>query len=138
VFNNSNTAYTEFIVASSADAALSHVLNYPNPFTTETEFMFEHNLPGSNLDVKVEIFTISGKLIKTIRTNVIGNTNIEDVKNCNNEFSEIGGYRVDGIMWDGRDDFGDLIGKGVYVYRVSIRSDSGLKAEKFEKLVVLK
>jgi hypothetical protein len=41
-------------------------------------------------------------------------------------------------MWDGRDDFGDLIGKGVYVYRVSIRSDSGLKAEKFEKLVVLK
>jgi flagellar hook assembly protein FlgD len=100
--------------------------------------MFEHNLPGSNLDVKVEIFTISGKLIKTIRTNVIGNTNIEDVKNCNNEFSEIGGYRVDGIMWDGRDDFGDLIGKGVYVYRVSIRSDSGLKAEKFEKLVVLK
>ncbi len=137
VLNNSNTAYTEFIVAPSAGAALSHVLNYPNPFTTQTEFMFEHNLPGMNLDVRVDIFTVSGKLIKTIHTNVIGNS-IEGSSNCNNEFSETGGYRVDGITWDGRDDFGDLIGKGVYVYRVSIRSENGLKAEKYEKLVVLK
>lgn len=138
VLNNSSTAYTEFVVANSAGAALSHVLNYPNPFTTQTEFMFEHNLPGLNLDVKIEIFTVSGKLIKTIRTNILGGGNVDGAKNCNDEFSNTGGFRVDGIYWDGRDDFGDLIGKGVYVYRVSMRAENGMKAEKYEKLVVLK
>ncbi len=138
VLNNSNTAYTEFVVANSAGAALSHVLNYPNPFTTQTEFMFEHNLPGLNLDVKIEIYTVSGKLIKTIRSNILGGGNVEGAKNCNDEFSNTGGYRVDGLYWDGRDDFGDLIGKGVYVYRVYLRAENGMKAEKYEKLVVLK
>jgi hypothetical protein len=88
--------------------------------------------------VKVEIYTVSGKLIKTIRTNILGGGNVEGAKNCNDEFSNTGGFRVDGIYWDGRDDFGDLIGKGVYVYRVYMRAENGMKAEKYEKLVVLK
>ncbi|MBC8173130.1 MAG: type IX secretion system sortase PorU, partial [Chitinophagales bacterium] len=71
VYNNSGEGYTEFVVAESADLALSHVLNYPNPFTTHTSFWFEHNRPGDMLDVKVEIFTVSGKMIKTLQQQVI-------------------------------------------------------------------
>ncbi|MEO5571445.1 MAG: type IX secretion system sortase PorU [Bacteroidia bacterium] len=121
IYNNSSEAYTEFIVASDAQIALSHVLNYPNPFTTHTTFFFEHNQPCNNLDVQVQIFTVSGKLIKTIIDHVV----------CQ-------GYRSDKIEWNGRDDFNDPIGRGVYIYRLKIKTTDGKTAEKIEKLVVLK
>jgi hypothetical protein len=121
IYNNSSEAYTEFVVAESSTLALNHVLNYPNPFTTKTSFFFEHNRPCSTLDVQVQVFTVSGKLIKTINRSVT----------CE-------GYRVDDLNWDGRDDFGDAIGRGVYVYRLKIRDSDGATAEKYEKLVVLK
>jgi hypothetical protein len=49
-----------FVVSESAKLALDHVLNYPNPFTTHTTFMFEHNRPYVPLDVQVQIYTVSG------------------------------------------------------------------------------
>ena len=70
VNNNSGKGYTEFVVASSAELALDHVLNYPNPFTDHTAFWFEHNHPNEPLTVTVQIFTVSGKLLKTIRQEV--------------------------------------------------------------------
>ena len=48
-YNNSSTASTDFVVSESAKLALDHVLNYPNPFTTHTTFMFEHNGPIPHL-----------------------------------------------------------------------------------------
>lgn len=123
VHNNSGEGYTEFVVAESSELALRQVLNYPNPFTTRTEFMFEHNRPGDMMQVMVEIFTVSGKRIKTLVQDVITD-----------------GYRIDGILWDGLDDFGDTIGRGVYVYKVSVRSlsDPSTRASAFEKLVLLR
>ncbi len=135
VYNNSNESYTEFIVASSASAALSHVLNYPNPFTSQTEFMFEHNLSTGVLYIKIEIYSVSGKLVKTIEQTIVQGSSESNL--CMGETNS-GSYRVNGIMWDGTDDFGDPIGKGVYVYRVSIKNDSGLSTDTFEKLVLLK
>ncbi len=120
VLNNSGIGYTEFLVEEKANLALSHVLNYPNPFTTNTKFMFEHNKPGVSLDLKIEIFTVSGKVIKTI------------IKNINTI-----GYRVDDIIWDGLDDYGDKIGRGVYIYRISLKDDSGKKVSQYQKLVLL-
>ncbi len=127
ISNNSGVGATEFVVSSSAEVALDHVLNYPNPFTTNTEFQFEHNVPNQPLSVQIQIFTVSGKLIKTIQEEVIAD-----------------GYRVTGISWDGLDDFGNNIGRGVYVYKVSVgvlSSDSSITTtaeSKFEKLVILK
>ena len=135
VYNNSSDDYTEFVVASSAKAALMHVLNYPNPFTTQTEFMFEHNLALGILHLKIEIYSVSGKLVKTISQDVMGGS--RDGVTCTEE-TNAGSYRVNGIFWDGNDDFGDPLGKGVYVYRVSINNDEGIKTNAFEKLVLLK
>ncbi len=120
VLNNSGVGYTEFLVEEKANLALTHVLNYPNPFTTNTKFMFEHNKPGVPLDLRIEIFTVSGKVIKTIS------------KNINTE-----GYRVNDISWDGLDDYGDKIGRGVYIYRISLKDEIGKKVSQYQKLVIL-
>ncbi len=120
VHNNSSKSYTEFIVAKSADMALSHVLNYPNPFTTKTQFYFEHNQCCQTLEVQLQIFTVSGKLVKTIT-----------------QFVAAEGNRSDPISWDGRDDYGDKIGRGVYLYKLKVKTSEGATAEKIEKLVIL-
>ncbi|MCK5079412.1 MAG: T9SS type A sorting domain-containing protein, partial [Bacteroidales bacterium] len=121
VHNNSTESYTEFVVAESAELAIDHVLNYPNPFTTSTAFYFDHNQPNTMLEVQVQIFTVSGRLIKTLDEFVITN-----------------GYRSEPMYWDGLDDFGDRIGRGVYVYKLRVRSQDGSFAEKLEKLVILR
>jgi hypothetical protein len=121
VFNNSSEAITEFVVASSAELALAHVLNYPNPFTTHTQFFFEHNRPCTTLNVQVQVFTVSGRLVKTISRQLA----------CT-------GFRSEPLPWDGRDEYGDKLGRGVYVYRLNVTTPEGEKAEKFEKLVILR
>ena len=86
-----------------------------------TEFWFNHNRPFEPLDVQVQILTITGKVVKTINQQVVTD-----------------GFLCREITWDGRDDFGDRIGKGVYVYKLTVRSSlTGSKAEKYEKLVIL-
>jgi hypothetical protein len=121
VNNNSSESTINFEVRLSEEFALDHVLNYPNPFTTNTSFFFEHNQACNALEVQIQIFTVSGKLVKTIN---------EDV------FNEC--FRSDGIAWDGRDDFGDQLAKGVYIYNLSVTNSENKKASKIEKLVLLK
>ncbi|MEX1001202.1 MAG: type IX secretion system sortase PorU [Crocinitomicaceae bacterium] len=120
VNNNSSQATLDFVVVEDQEMGISHLLNYPNPFTTNTDFYFEHNQVCNSMDVKIEIFTVSGKLVKTILKNV--NTS---------------SFRSDGINWNGRDEYGDKLGKGVYIYRLSVETIDGKKAEKFEKLFIL-
>ena len=119
--NNSSESSLDFIVANNEDLALEHVLNYPNPFTTQTQFFFEHNQSCEFLEVRIQVFTVSGKLVKTIDRTML------------NE-----GFRSEAIAWDGLDDFGDRIGRGVYVYKVEVTNPTGQKAEAFEKLVILR
>ncbi len=121
VHNNSSEEKLDFVVAQSGEMALDHVLNYPNPFTTNTTFFFEHNQVCQTLDVQLQIYTVSGKLVKTFDETV---------------FTD--GYRIEGISWDGRDEFGDQIGRGVYIYNLSVRAPDGALAKKTEKLVILK
>ncbi|MGX7667954.1 type IX secretion system sortase PorU [Flavobacterium pedocola] len=121
VYNNFATAEIQFIVADDGGVTLSNVLNYPNPFVSYTEFWFSHNKPYEPLDVQVQVLTISGKLVKTINQSVTTE-----------------GFMSRDIKWDGRDDFGDRIGKGVYVYKLTVRSSiTGKTSEKIEKLVIL-
>jgi flagellar hook assembly protein FlgD len=73
------------------------------------------------LETQIQIFTVSGRLVRTL--NQIVNTE---------------GFRSQGIEWDGRDDFGDQLAKGVYVYNLRVNSPDGTNDEKTEKLVLLK
>jgi hypothetical protein len=119
VLNNSNEVSLDFTVANDEELQLSHVLNYPNPFTTKTQFWFEHNKPGQELQVRVQIFTLTGKVIKTLK-NTINTT----------------GNRSSELEWDGRDEYGDKIARGVYLYRLTVSAPGKLKREKVEKLVI--
>ena len=121
VYNNIITAEIQFVVIGNDELSLEHVLNYPNPFVSYTEFWFNHNRPFEPLDVQVQILTISGKLVKTINQTIVSE-----------------GFNSRDLKWDGKDDFGDRIGKGVYVYKLTVKSTiTGKKAEKTEKLVIL-
>ncbi len=121
VYNNLITGEIQFIVVGNGDLELEHVLNYPNPFVSYTEFWFNHNRPFEPLEVQVQILTISGKLVKTINQTIVSE-----------------GFNSRDVKWDGKDDFGDRIGKGVYVYKLTVKSSiTGKKTEKTEKLVIL-
>ena len=120
VLDNSSEYILEFNVEKDEELVLNHVLNYPNPFTTKTQFWFEHNKPNQNLQVKVQVFTLTGKVVKTIK---------QTINDAGNRSCE--------VEWDGRDEFGDKLGRGVYLYRLTVVSIDGKKKEKLEKLVIL-
>ena len=120
VLNNSNEAILEFTVADDQELEISHVLNYPNPFSTRTQFWFEHNKPGLPLKVSVEIMTITGRIIKTITQTILSD-----------------GNRSADIEWDGKDEYGNRPGRGVYLYRLRVIAAGLKKKEVIEKLVIL-
>jgi hypothetical protein len=125
VYNNSSVSEIQFVVFDKdQELVINNVLNYPNPFVNYTEFWFNHN-SSDPLDVSIQIFTVSGKLVRTLNGQTSGGAL------TNSSLSK-------DIVWDGRDDFGDKIGKGVYVYKLTVRSNLlNKKVEKIEKLVIL-
>jgi hypothetical protein len=120
VFNNSSEYILDFRVVKKAELTLDHVLNYPNPFTSRTQFWFEHNRPSEDLLVTIRIMTITGKVVKTI------------VKTINSP-----GNRSSETEWDGRDEYGAKLGRGVYLYQLLVRTSDGKQQQKLEKLVIL-
>lgn len=86
------------------ESTLSDVLNYPNPFSTSTRFVY--TLTGNELPERfdIQIFTISGRLVRVIDL-------IEE-----NEVRI--GQNITEFAWDGRDEFGDPLANGVYIYKV--------------------
>jgi len=105
VFNNPSQQISYFTVVNSEDVVLKDVVNYPNPFSSNTTFIFQHNI-SEPIDVMIKIYTIAGRLIK----------NIED-------FSITDKYVK--IDWDGRDEDGSQIANGTYLYKLIIKSVDG-------------
>ena len=125
ICNNFTEEVIDFVVKSDEKLELAHVLNYPNPFTTNTKFHFEHNQPGETFDILVHIFTVSGKLVKTLHDDA------RFLEGSNNYCCS------DNLIWNGRDEYGDKVGKGVYLYRLTVRNSQGETAEKIEKIAIL-
>ena len=84
--------------------AISSVVNYPNPFTTSTQFVF--TITGSELpsNLKIQILSPSGKIVKEILKSDLGPLHI--------------GTNITEYKWKGDDQFGQPLGNGVYLYRV--------------------
>jgi hypothetical protein len=137
--NNSNTRTLGFTVAATAGSigaagggaggsnnnggmsplVIDKVMNFPNPFTDQTTFSFEHNFPGQNIAVNLSIYTQNGKLVKQI--NKTANTN---------------GTRNVQITWDGTDAAGSKIARNVYIYKIQI-SAAGTNYQTSGKLICL-
>jgi hypothetical protein len=125
VANNSAIGQTDFVVAADGNDALTRVLNYPNPFTDRTCFQFDHTLIGQEVEAIVQIYTINGRLVKTLTRDY--------------PFSDGTVRQDDCIEWDGLDDYGDPLARGVYLYQVRLRGDqTNVIDGELEKLVILK
>jgi hypothetical protein len=87
--------------------SITEVMNYPNPFSTSTRFVF--TLTGSEIpeDFTIQILTITGKVVREITRSELGHIHI--------------GRNITEYAWDGKDDFGDPLANGLYLYRVKAR-----------------
>ncbi|PKP22750.1 MAG: hypothetical protein CVU05_02510 [Bacteroidetes bacterium HGW-Bacteroidetes-21] len=85
-------------------STVTHLFNYPNPFSTSTRFVF--TLTGWELpdDLRIQIMTVTGKLVREIKLEELGAIHI--------------GTNITEFAWDGTDEYGDKLANGVYFYRV--------------------
>lgn len=90
--------------------SISYFYPYPNPFSTSTRFVF--TLSGTTVpeNLKIQIMTVSGKIVKEIFKEQLGALHI--------------GNNISDYAWDGTDEFGDRLANGVYLYRVIIKDSN--------------
>lgn len=107
--NNSSELTSTFVLTTSSEIQLERVVNYPNPFKDETEITFFLTQPG---EVKISIYTVRGLLIRRL------------------ELFEIEpGFHA--VRWDGKDDYGDKISRGIYLYEVKAKSIDSNKTDTY-------
>ena len=97
--------------------SVSNILNYPNPFSTSTQFIF--TLTGEELPdiMSISIMTLTGKVVKEITKDQLGPLRI--------------GVNRTEYKWDGTDEFGSKLANGVYLYKVNSRKKNGEKYDPF-------
>ena len=116
-FNNPTVATINFISRNSGKVAIENLLPYPNPMKNGGHFTF---IITENSEVKISIYTISGKKIKVIEA---GNL--------------ISGFNK--IHWNGRDSVGDKIANNTYFYKITAKQVSNNQVtEKIGKVIILK
>lgn len=120
VFNNLSTKEAFFTVVAADDGiVVRDVFNYPNPFSSNTTFTFQHNV-NSPINVKIKIYTVAGRMIKQIESWGLLDKFV----------------RVD---WDGRDEDGNQIANGTYLYKLIVESADGMyKNNVLGKLAVIR
>ena len=96
---------------------ISNLLNYPNPFSTSTAFVF--TLTGSEVpqNMKIQILTVTGKIVREITKEELGPIRI--------------GRNITEFKWDGTDQFGQKLANGVYLYRF-VTSLNGNRLERYK------
>jgi hypothetical protein len=96
---------------------ISNMLNYPNPFTTSTAFVF--TITGSEVpqNIKIQILTITGKIVREITKDELGPLHI--------------GRNITEFKWDGTDQYGQKLANGVYLYRV-VTNLNGKSLDKYK------
>ena len=119
-FNNSSEKTILFQVLTGGKFLLKNLYNYPNPFSAATNITLEHNRPDNVLDITINIFNIDGRIIRIIKTRV-----------------EPAGYTLPPVNWDGNDEGGRRVGKGMYPYTVTIVTGNGDVARATGRMIIL-
>ncbi|MDO9579580.1 MAG: hypothetical protein Q7J06_03300, partial [Bacteroidales bacterium] len=119
-FNNSSEKSLLFLVKTEENFILKNLLNYPNPILNETSIIAEHNRPDNEFNVIINVFNLDGRLIKIIQTKVPST-----------------GFALPPILWDGNDDGGKRVGRGIYPYVVIITTGKGETARASGRMIIL-
>lgn len=119
IHNNSSEKTVEFIVSDNITPELTLLRSVPNPFQYSSEIHVEHNLFNERMNLTVRIFDISGRLVRTL-----------------GPFDkQSDGYAVPPVIWDGKDNNGNYVDKGLYIYSVLVVSKNGLVNRDGGKLI---
>ena len=121
IYNNSSEESTGFIVLRSNDLVLENLQNFPNPFSSFTEISFEHNKSNTNFDITLDIFSMEGNLIKSIKTK---------------QFST--GFRSEPIVWNAESDNSFHVRQGMYIYRIRVKASDGMESEKSGRMILIR
>ena len=97
------------------------LINYPNPFADKTTFSFEHNQVEQPLDIIIRIYSLDGRLVRTLT-----------------DIYYAGGYRYKSVEWNGTGEDGNNLDNGMYVYKLLVRNYDGTVVDKTSKLVIMK
>lgn len=114
LLNNSSTQTIDFEVVKGLEPEIFSIKNYPNPVRTYTKFVVEHDRPESVLNAQVDIYDLSGRQIWTFKQSTL-----------------------DEINWDVSDMTGRRLSTGVYLYRISIQTNSKVVRSGMNKLIVV-
>lgn len=120
VYNNSGEGIVHFEVKNKGAGFISDLYNYPNPVEDKTQIVFQHNQEGEQMDVTLQIFNTAGGLVRTIQQSF-----------------KAEGNRTE-ITWDGCGYGGYRLAKGVYFYRLTAKTEKGISATAYQKLVLLR
>lgn len=119
IFNFSSSQTITFNVISKNNETYSNLKNYPNPFSSETNFYLEHNQNEEITSAEIHIFDTKGKRVKTIKIN-----------------NPSKGYTIGPIPWNGTTDGGQKLQAGIYIYRMLINKGNSKEYSSSQKLVI--
>jgi hypothetical protein len=119
-YNNSSEETILFLVETDGRFILSDLINYPNPLIEETKISAGHNRPDSKLEVTISIYDGTGKLVRILKSS---------------EYAE--GYQLSPVLWDGNNSGGTKVDKGIYPYRLTVRTVDGEMATASGRVVIL-
>ncbi|PIQ47230.1 MAG: hypothetical protein COW03_16210 [Cytophagales bacterium CG12_big_fil_rev_8_21_14_0_65_40_12] len=118
-FNNVATSSIQFEVTSENSTLISEINSYPNPLINNTTFSVSHNSAGEALEIIIEIINSKGEKVISL---------VSEIENSTNNQT---------IAWDGTDQYGSKLGKGIYIYSVFLRAiNSGKTHVKRQKLII--
>lgn len=98
------------------ESAITNFYPYPNPFSSSVRFVFTVTGMEVPEEIKIQIMTVTGKVVREILQNELGPIRI--------------GNNITEYAWDGRDEFGDQLANGVYIYRVLVRKNGQFVAHR--------
>ena len=116
--NNSSTAHLWLVVG--GDVFLAGVRNYPNPFNEETRITMSHVGKGGSFHVVVEMFDVLGRNVARLTKQVVST----------------GDGELEPIVWNGRDQWGNMLPTGIYLYRLTLTDEDGFSRTVSQRLMI--
>lgn len=121
IYNNPSNVTLQFRVIRSTTPILQNISNYPNPFTQNTRFVFDHNQIAQGGQVRIDIYDPMGRTIRTLQSALPGISGTGEL-----------------MEWDGTDGSGKKISSGIYIYRITLRSLTGTTISGSSKMILIK
>jgi hypothetical protein len=119
-YNNSSDKSVAFFVRNGEIFILKNLINYPNPFLSDTRIIVEHNRPDNDLEITINIFNMNGQVVKIIKTS-----------------SSSTGYVIPSVLWDGKNENGTRVGRGIYPYTINVTTAVGETARLSGRMIIL-